>query len=148
MGVGYKKGFVQEHVMIYRLNIKTHAPVEFQDLTDRVNDAISKSGVEEGICLVYVPHTTAGVTINEHADPDVADDMIARLEMMVPKQGTYKHVEGNSAAHIKASLIGSSVTAIVQYGELALGTWQGIFFCEFDGPRNREVHIKVISDRE
>jgi secondary thiamine-phosphate synthase enzyme len=148
MGVGYKKGLVQEHVMIYRLNVKTHAPAEFQDLTDRVNDAISKSGVEEGICLVYVPHTTAGVTINEHADPDVADDMIARLEAMVPKQGSYKHVEGNSAAHIKASLIGSSVTAIVQYGELALGTWQGIFFCEFDGPRNREVHIKVISDKE
>ena len=134
--------------MIYRLNIKTHAPAEFQDITDRVNDAISKSGVEEGICLVFVPHTTAGITINEHADPDVAEDIIARLEAMVPKQAGYKHGEGNSAAHIKASMIGSSVTAIVQYGELALGTWQGIFFCEFDGPRNREVHIKVISDRE
>jgi len=148
VGVGYKKGHNQEHVMIYRLNIKTHAPAEFQDITDRVNDAISKSGVEEGICLVFVPHTTAGITINEHADPDVAEDIIARLEAMVPKQAGYKHGEGNSAAHIKASMIGSSVTAIVQYGELALGTWQGIFFCEFDGPRNREVHIKVISDRE
>ncbi len=134
--------------MIYRLNLKTHSKLEFQDITDRVNDAVSKSGVEEGICLVYVPHTTAGVTINEHADPDVVEDIIARLDALVPQQANYKHGEGNSAAHIKAALIGTSSTVIVQYGELALGTWQGVFFCEFDGPRNREVLIKVIPDKD
>jgi secondary thiamine-phosphate synthase enzyme len=134
--------------MIYRLNIKSHKKEEFQDITDRVNDAIAKSGVEEGICVVYAPHTTAGIVINEHADPDVVVDMIARLDALVPQQANYKHGEGNSAAHIKAALTGMSQTVIVQYGELALGTWQGIFFCEFDGPRNREVLIKVIPDGE
>jgi len=134
--------------MIYRLNIKTHAKQEFQDITDRVNDVLAQSGVEEGVCVVYAAHTTSGITVNEHADPDVAADIIARLDVMVPMQANYTHGEGNSAAHIKASLIGASVTAIVQYGELALGTWQGIFFCEFDGPRNREVLIKVLADNE
>jgi len=134
--------------MIYRLNIKTHSKVEFQDITDRVNDALSKSGVEEGICVIYVPHTTAGVLINEHADPDVVADIISRLDAIVPQQANYKHGEGNSAAHIKAALMGPSAAVIVQYGELALGTWQGVFFCEFDGPRNREVLIKVNSDKE
>jgi secondary thiamine-phosphate synthase enzyme len=133
--------------MIYKLNIKTHARVEFQDITDRVNDAISQSGIEEGICVIFVEHTTAGITINEHADPDVAADIITQLDKMAPQQASYRHVEGNSAAHIKASLIGASLTAIVQYGELALGTWQGIFFCEFDGPRNRNVLVKVIPDK-
>jgi secondary thiamine-phosphate synthase enzyme len=133
--------------MIYKLNIKTHARVEFQDITDRVNDAISQSGVEEGICVVFVEHTTAGVTINEHADPDVAADIIAQLEKVAPQQANYRHGEGNSAAHIKASLMGASLTAIVQYGELALGTWQGVFFCEFDGPRSRNVLVKVIADK-
>lgn len=134
--------------MIYRLNIKSHKKVEFQDITDRVNDAIAKSGVEEGVCVIYAPHTTAGITINEHADPDVVEDIIARLDAIVPQQADYKHGEGNSAAHIKAALIGTAATVIVQYGELALGTWQGIFFCEFDGPRAREVLIKVNPDRE
>jgi secondary thiamine-phosphate synthase enzyme len=134
--------------MIYRLNIKTHAKNEFQDITDRVNDAISKSGVEDGICLIYSPHTTAGITVNEHADPDVVEDIIDRLNAAVPQQANYKHGEGNSAAHIKTTLVGTSATAIVQYGELALGTWQGVFFCEFDGPRNREVHIKVIAEKD
>jgi secondary thiamine-phosphate synthase enzyme len=134
--------------MIYKLNIKTHTKVEFLDITDRVNDAISQSGVEEGICVVFVEHTTAGVTINEHADPDVAADVIAQLDKAAPQQANYRHSEGNSAAHIKASMMGSSLTAIVQYGELALGTWQGIFFCEFDGPRNRNVLVKVIEDKD
>jgi secondary thiamine-phosphate synthase enzyme len=134
--------------MIYKLSIKTHSKVEFQDITDRVNDAVSQSGVEEGICIVFVEHTTAGVTINEHADPDVAADIIMQLDKLVPQQANYRHGEGNSAAHIKASLTGSSLTAIVQYGELALGTWQGIFFSEFDGPRNRNVLVKVIADKD
>lgn len=134
--------------MIYKLNIKTRSKVEFQDITDRVNDIINQSGVEEGICSVYVPHTTAGITINEHADPDVVVDMINRLDAMVPQQANYRHSEGNSAAHIKASLIGTSSTIPVQYGELALGTWQGVFFCEFDGPRTRDILIKVIADKE
>jgi secondary thiamine-phosphate synthase enzyme len=133
--------------MIYKLNINTHSRVEFQDITDKVNCAISQSGVEEGLCVVFVEHTTAGVTINEHADPDVAADIIAQLDTMAPLQASYHHSEGNSAAHIKASLMGASLTAIVQYGELALGTWQGIFFCEFDGPRNRNVLVKVIADK-
>jgi secondary thiamine-phosphate synthase enzyme len=134
--------------MLYRLNIKTHSKTELLDITDKVNDVISQSGVEEGMCVVFANHTTAGMTINEHADPDVAADILSRLDAMVPNQANYKHGEGNSAAHIKASIVGVSVTAIVQYGELALGTWQGIFFCEFDGPRNREILIKVMSEKE
>jgi secondary thiamine-phosphate synthase enzyme len=134
--------------MIYKLNIKTHSKVEFQDITDRVNDAVSQSGVEEGICIVFVEHTTAGVTINEHADPDVAADIIAQLDKIAPLQANYRHGEGNSAAHIKASIMGASLTTIIQYGELALGTWQGIFFCEFDGPRSRNVLVKVIADKD
>jgi secondary thiamine-phosphate synthase enzyme len=134
--------------MIYKFNINTHAKVEFKDITDRVNDAISQSGVEEGTCVVFVEHTTAGMTINEHADPNVATNIIAQLNKIAPLQANYRHSEGNSAAHIKASMMGSSLTAIVQYGELALGTWQGVFFCEFDGPRNRNVLVKVMPDKD
>ena len=134
--------------MIYKLNIRTRLKVEFQDITDRVNDIINQSGIEEGICLVYVPHTTSAVTVNEHADPDVVADIITRLDAIVPQNVGYRHGEGNSAAHIKAALIGTSVTIPVHYGELALGTWQGVFFCEFDGPRNRDAHIKIIADKD
>jgi secondary thiamine-phosphate synthase enzyme len=134
--------------MFYKLNIKTHSREEFQDITDRVNEVINHSRIENGICIVYVPHTTAGVTINEHADPDVAADILSRLDAMVPHEANYRHGEGNSAGHIKASLMGTSSTIMVQYGELALGTWQGIFFCEFDGPRTREVTVKILEDKE
>jgi secondary thiamine-phosphate synthase enzyme len=134
--------------MIYKITLKTRSREEFQDITDRVSDAVKESGVEDGLCVVYVPHTTAAVTINEHADPDVVADIIAHLEKMVPRQAGYKHGEGNASAHIKAALIGTSATVPVQYGELALGTWQGIFFCEFDGPRSRDVTVKVIPDNE
>ena len=134
--------------MICKLNIITNSKVEFQDITDRVNDIVNQSGVEEGICVVFVGHTTAGVTINEHADPDVVADIIAQLDKMIPQRADYRHSEGNSAAHIKASLMGASLTVIVQHGELTLGTWQGIFFCEFDGPRNRNVLVKVIADKD
>jgi secondary thiamine-phosphate synthase enzyme len=131
---------------MYKLNIKTHSRTEFVEITPQIRDIIKEDGVESGICVVYVPHTTAGVIINEHADPDVVDDITAQLEKMVPQHAGYTHTEGNSAAHIKASLIGSSVMLIIQYGELALGTWQGVFFGEFDGPRNRSVFIKIIAD--
>lgn len=133
--------------MIHKLDIKTHSQVEFQEITDRVREVVEESGVASGICVVYMPHTTAGVMINEHADPDVVADIAAQLEIMAPQRGNYKHGEGNSAAHIKASLIGSSVTVIIQYSDLALGMWQGIFFCEFDGPRSRSVLVKITADK-
>jgi secondary thiamine-phosphate synthase enzyme len=130
-----------------KLDIKTRESVEFQEITAKVREVVKESGVASGICVVYVPHTTAGVMINEHADPDVVDDIAAQLEEIAPQQGKYKHGEGNAAAHIKAALIGSSVTLLINYGELALGTWQGIFFGEFDGPRNRQVLVKIIADK-
>jgi len=131
---------------MYKIDIKTHSRVEFLDITYKVREAVRESKVESGICVVYVPHTTASILINEHADPDVVEDIKARLDIIVPQLGNYKHSEGNSAAHIKAALIGTSATIIVQYGEPALGTWQGIFFCEFDGPRDRRVLVKIIAD--
>jgi secondary thiamine-phosphate synthase enzyme len=132
--------------MIYKLAIKTTAAVEFLDITDKVREIVKDSKIESGFCLVYVPHTTAGIMINEHADPDVVGDIKNQLDKMVPLRSNYKHGEGNSAAHIKAALIGTSATMIIQYGDLALGAWQGIFFGEFDGPRNRSVMVKVIAD--
>jgi len=133
--------------LIRKLNIKTRSRVEFQEITDRVKEIVKDSKVESGICVVYVPHTTAGVMINENADPSVVEDIAAQLEIIVPQAGNYQHSEGNSAAHIKASLIGSSTTVIIEYGEMALGTWQGIFFGEFDGPRSRSVLVKIIADQ-
>jgi secondary thiamine-phosphate synthase enzyme len=132
--------------MLQKLDIKTHSQVEFLDITHQVREVVRDSGVKSGICVVYIPHTTAGIMINEHADPDVVDDIATQLSNMVPQRGNYKHGEENSAAHIKAALVGSSVTVIIQYGDLALGTWQGIFFGEFDGPRNRQVLVKIIAD--
>jgi len=134
--------------LIHKLDIKTHAQVEFMEITGRVREVVRDSGVKSGICVVYVPHTTAGVMINEHADPDVVDDIAAQLAVMAPQRGNYKHGEGNSAAHIKAALIGTSATVIIQYGDLTLGTWQGIFFGEFDGPRNRNVLVKIAADKD
>jgi secondary thiamine-phosphate synthase enzyme len=132
--------------MATELALSTRKRVEFVHITAEVQRAVRDSGVTLGICVVYVPHTTAGVTINENADPDVARDILAHLEGLVPRQGAYHHMEGNADAHIKASLVGSSVTVLVEDGALVLGTWQGIFFCEFDGPRSRRVHVKIISD--
>jgi secondary thiamine-phosphate synthase enzyme len=114
------------------------------DITSRVRQLVQDAGVDQGLALVYVPHTTAGITINENADPDVVHDMLAQLDLMVPwKQPFYRHAEGNSAAHVKASMMGSSVTVIVHDGRLVLGRWQGIWFCEFDGPRTRQVHVHL-----
>lgn len=117
----------------------------FYDITAAVKDAIRKSGVDTGLCVVYCPHTTAGITINENADPDVIKDLLFGLDKAFSDRAEFRHAEGNSAAHLKASCIGSSVTLIVENGSPLLGTWQGVYFCEFDGPRTRQYHIKVIA---
>src|SRR4030043_1297299 len=129
--------------MIETIQIRTSAKTQHMDNTRSVGEAVQKTGVTDGICWVYAPHTTAAVTINENADPSVSKDILMELNKIVPFQDRYQHLEGNSPAHIKASLIGSSVTVFVESGSLVLGTWQGIFFCEFDGPRNRQVFVKV-----
>jgi secondary thiamine-phosphate synthase enzyme len=128
--------------MVITIPIKTRDRSEMIDVTATVQEELTKSGLQDGVCIVYVPHTTAGVTINEAADPSVAYDIQKALDNLVPWEGAYRHREGNSAAHIKSSLIGNSVTVFVESGRLNLGTWQGIFFCEFDGPRSRKLHMK------
>jgi secondary thiamine-phosphate synthase enzyme len=128
-----------------RFSIQTTKSQQFINITGKVAEAVKESNVQEGITIIYVPHTTAGVTINENADPDVVRDMIYSLDKAFPVYGEYLHFEGNSHAHIKASLMGSSCTVIIRDGKLLLGTWQGIYFCEFDGPTNREFHVKIIS---
>ena len=129
--------------MLRTLEVRTQTRTEFIDLTSRVAAVVQESGVQEGLCQVFVPHTTAGVTINENADPSVAADILMVLNKLVSQDEPYRHLEGNSPAHIKASLVGPSLNVIVSGGRLLLGTWQGIFFCEFDGPRTRRVHVKV-----
>ncbi|SHJ42048.1 secondary thiamine-phosphate synthase enzyme YjbQ [Lutispora thermophila] len=129
-----------------RYIIQTTKPQQFIDITNMVGEEVKNSNVRDGIAVIYVPHTTAGITINENADPDVVRDMITALDKTYPVHGEYFHYEGNSHAHIKASLMGSSCTVIIQEGKLLLGTWQGIYFCEFDGPRNREFYVKIIRD--
>lgn len=133
--------------MLHRINIKTRSRVDFQDITLKVRDVVESSGIQSGVCYVSVPHTTAGITVNEHADPSVAQDIAAQLELLVPQHTNYRHIEGNAPAHIKASLVGNSETLVVENGKLVLGTWQGIFFCEFDGPRNRTMFIKIMPDK-
>jgi secondary thiamine-phosphate synthase enzyme len=131
--------------MMTTLNVRTQARNEIVDITAQVRRAVREAGATEGLCVVFVPHTTAGVTINENADPDVKRDMVAKLSAMVPEEENYyRHGEGNSDAHVKTALVGPSITIIVEGGELVLGTWQGIYFCEFDGPRQRECHVKVV----
>ena len=128
-----------------QISVKTVQRSQFVEVTDEVQSFVDERKLREGTVQVFVPHTTAGVTINEHADPDVVRDMIMMLDRMVPwSDPDYRHGEGNSAAHIKASMMGSSASVMVRDGKLQLGTWQGIFFCEFDGPRNRHVWIKAI----
>jgi secondary thiamine-phosphate synthase enzyme len=125
-----------------RLDVATRRRTEWVEITDQVSAEVRQAGVQHGAALVYVPHTTAGITINENADPSVAADMVNFLEELVPRhKAAFTHAEGNSDAHIKASLMGSSVRVIVREGRLALGQWQGIFLCEFDGPRRRQVWI-------
>uniref|UniRef100_A0A7C5EXU4 YjbQ family protein n=1 Tax=Desulfobacca acetoxidans TaxID=60893 RepID=A0A7C5EXU4_9BACT len=131
--------------MLATLEIKTTGKTELVDLTAQIQQAVGESGVLEGLCQVYVPHTTAGVTINENADPSVAADILMVLNRLISDREPYRHLEGNSPAHIKASLVGPQVFVPISRGRLLLGTWQGIFFCEFDGPRHRRVHVKVIA---
>jgi len=130
--------------MVIILNIATRARTDFIDITQKVNEAVKDSKMTEGVCYVFIPHTTASITINENADPDVFFDIKKELEKIVPFDDKYQHTEGNSAAHIKASIIGSSESVLVENGKLLLGTWQGIFLCEFDGPRQRKVFVKII----
>ena len=122
--------------------VRTEGRTQFVDITGQVQSAVAEFGLQEGVVTVFVPHTTAGVTINEHADPDVMADLEQILDRMVPWAGAYAHGEGNSAAHAKAGLMGSSAQLIVSGGRLRLGTWQGIFLCEFDGPREREIWVQ------
>lgn len=126
------------------IEITTRFRTQFVDVTDKIHLAVAESGIREGYCTLFVPHTTAAVTINENADPDVAKDIIAFLDQIAPKRNKYRHREGNSDAHIKSSLLGTSLQVIVTGGRIALGTWQGIYFCEFDGPRSRKLWVKII----
>jgi len=128
--------------MVTTISINTRDRSEMIDITSRIEEELKRSGLKDGVCLLFVPHTTAGITINESADPSVAIDIQAMLNKLIPWEGSYRHLEGNSAAHIKSSLIGNSVMVFVESGHLKLGTWQGIFFCEFDGPRSRKLYIK------
>jgi len=133
--------------MTHSIDIRTSRRSEFVDITGKIKKIIRDSGVAEGICHIFTPHTTAGLTINENADPSVRKDILNVLNCLVPQGGDYEHSEGNSDAHIKSSLVGAEKTVFIKGGQLKLGTWQGIFFCEFDGPRTREVWIKCIENR-
>jgi secondary thiamine-phosphate synthase enzyme len=131
---------------IQEFSVRTRTRTEFLDITDSVSKIVQESKVQNGLAVVFVPHTTAAVTINENADPSVQHDILADLNRLIPFTGPYQHSEGNSAAHIKSSLVGPSETLLIDNGRLALGTWQGVYFCEFDGPRTRKVWVKTISD--
>jgi len=125
-------------------SVKTSSRCQMVDITDTVREIISRSGCTSGICYVFVPHTTAGITINENADPDVPKDILTTLQKLIPEHDHYRHMEGNSDAHIKSSLMGSSQAVFIEEGNLALGVWQSLFLCEFDGPRTRTVRVKII----
>ncbi len=131
---------------IYTLEVLTRERTQLLDITAEVERIVSQSGIEEGTAKIFVPHTTAGLTINENADPTVIEDILMELKKFIPFNDGYRHIEGNSAAHIKSSLVGVSLSVFINRGRLLLGTWQGLFFCEFDGPRQREVMVKVIEE--
>lgn len=134
--------------MVRYINVKSRTRTEFIDITEKVQEVLKETGIVSGVCYLYVPHTTAAVTINEGADPSVQRDIQVLLNKLVPFEGDYHHREGNSSAHIKATVIGISQNVLIDEGRLVLGTWQSIFFCEFDGPRHRRVALKFISDRK
>lgn len=125
-----------------KISVKTNSRIEIVEITEKIQAAVAKNKIKSGVCFIFAPHTTAGLTINENVDPSVREDMIKILSKLIPKDGNYAHSEGNSDSHTKSSLFGSSLTVFVEDGRLALGTWQGIQFCESDGPRSREVWIK------
>jgi secondary thiamine-phosphate synthase enzyme len=131
--------------VIHTLSVRTNQRTELLDITSRIQDLVAKSGVEEGVCHIFVAHTTAGLTINENADPSVQADILMVLNKVISDREPYRHREGNSPAHIKAALLGPHLTVLVQDRRLVLGTWQGIYLCEFDGPRTRKVHVKVMA---
>jgi secondary thiamine-phosphate synthase enzyme len=128
------------------LRVKTNRRTQLLDVTSEVERVVAAVGVQSGVCYVYVPHTTAAVMINEHADADVATDLEGVFDRLVPHQGPYRHAEGNTDSHAKAVMVGASQVIFVERGKLALGTWQGVFFCEFDGPRERKLWVKVLGD--
>ncbi len=130
--------------MLQSFKVRTNSQSDLIDITSEVQNVLSSADIKSGICQVYIPHTTAGVTINENADPDVKFDIIRTLEKTIPRRNNYRHAEGNSAAHIKASMMGFSVSVPIENGKLLLGTWQCIYFCEFDGPRTRNVIVNLI----
>ncbi len=132
---------------MHTLSVTTKRRMEFVDITEDVENLVRKEGVKEGVCVIFCPHTTAGLTINENADPSVQKDIIDHLARIIPYGAGYTHSEGNADSHIKASLVGSSLNVIIHKGTLILGRWQEIYFCEFDGPRHRKVYIKVIRDQ-
>lgn len=132
--------------MIRQLRVKTNSKTELVDITQGVQRLVTESGIRSGLCHVYVPHTTSGITINENTDPNVGRDILKELNRVIPFDDNYGHHEGNSAAHIKSTIVGISKAVMVDEGRLALGTWQSIFYCEFDGPRDRRVFVKVVKD--
>jgi len=131
---------------LYEFKVRTTQHTQMLDITDRVQKLVTESGIREGVCLVFVPHTTAAVTINENADPDVQTDFMKEINKIVPWEDGYEHMEGNSAAHLKASIMGFSEHIIIHEGRLLLGTWQGLYFLEYDGARTRTVYVKVLGD--
>ena len=131
--------------MKFELKVRTDCQVQLKDVTAEIQQLIHGSGITSGTAVLFVPHTTAAVTLNENADPDVVTDILNGLNKLVPMRDDYRHREGNSAAHLKSSLVGCSVQLIIEKGRLVLGTWQGIFFCEFDGPRSRKLMVKLTS---
>jgi secondary thiamine-phosphate synthase enzyme len=128
---------------MHEIEVSTTEQVQFVDITEKVQTAVKSSKIKDGRCIVFVPHTTAAVTINENADPDVSTDMIKEINKIVPFSDNYRHFEGNSAAHIKSSMIGVSELMLIENGRLKLGRWQGLYFCEFDGPRRRKIWVKI-----
>ena len=133
--------------MLIRLNVNTTMHTQMVNITGMIRKTVEENGFADGICTVFVPHTTAGITINENADPDVVRDLMMELGKIVPWEDGYRHGEGNSAAHLKATLTGFSQQIIVENGKLVLGTWQGIWFCEYDGPRSRSVYVKLMGEK-
>jgi secondary thiamine-phosphate synthase enzyme len=129
------------------ISVKTRERTELIDITTDINQLIQKTKIDQGLCMIYVPHTTAAVTINESADPSVKSDILMILNQIIPWKADYRHLEGNSPAHIKSTLVGSSELIAIENRRLVLGTWQGIFFCEFDGPRTRKVDIRIMEER-
>ncbi len=134
--------------MIKTLTVKSSSREEFIDITDEVENAVKASGIKNGVCYLYVPHTTAGITINEGADPSVRKDIINILKKIAPYGAGYLHMEGNADSHIKTTIVGCSISVFIEGGNLILGQWQSIFFCEFDGPRTRKVYLKIFKEEE